>query len=182
MIHLMRRMASLSVCPLLLVFVVHLRAQLVTLNATSLNFGNQAITSSSSKSIRLTNTGTSPLIITSISQPGAPFLETSDCPLSPALLAPHAHCTISVTYCPTNTARSSGLISIAGNPCREHTDDFAERHGSRARKFCPYEYQRWSEAMPLERHQTRTIRQIKRDKLNELRRFRESFRSRFWLS
>ena len=112
--HSMRRMASLSVCALLLVLVVHVRAQLVTLNATSLNFGNQAITSSSSKSIRLTNTGTSPLIITSILQPGAPFLETSDCPLSPALLVPHAHCTISVTYSPTNTARSSGFISIAG--------------------------------------------------------------------
>jgi hypothetical protein len=114
--HLLRRMVSLSVRVLLLVFVVHLRAQLVTLNATSLNFGNQAITSSSSKSIRLKNTGTSPQIITSISQPGAPFLETSDCPLSPALLAPHAHCTIRVRYCPTNTARSSGLISIAAIP------------------------------------------------------------------
>ena len=113
--HLMRRPALLSVCSLLLGLVSQLRAQGVTLSTTKLNFGNQAIARSAVKSVRFTNTGTSPLIITSISQPGAPFSAASNCPLSPALLAPHASCSIAVTFNPANTASSAGSISVAGD-------------------------------------------------------------------
>lgn len=113
--HLMCRPALLSVCSLLLGFVAQLGAQGFTLSTTRLNFGNQAIARSAVKSVRFTNTGTSPLIITSISQPGAPFSAASNCPLSPALLAPHASCSIAVTFHPANTASSAGSISITGN-------------------------------------------------------------------
>ena|ERR1700676_4183831 len=113
--HLTRRPALISVCSLLLGLVAQLGAQGVTLSTTRLNFGDQAIARSAAKSVRLTNTGASQLIITSISQPGAPFSGTSNCPLSPALLAPHASCSITVTFSPTNAARFAGSILVAGN-------------------------------------------------------------------
>jgi hypothetical protein len=113
--HLMRQHVLLSVCSLLLGFVTQLGAQGVTLSTTRLNFGNQAVARNSAKSVLLTNTGDSQLIITSISQLGAPFSTTSNCPLSPALLVPHASCSITVTFSPTNAARFAGSISIAGN-------------------------------------------------------------------
>lgn len=113
--HWTRRPALLSVCSVLLGFVAELGAQGVTLSATRLNFSNQSVARNSAKTVRLTNTGASQLIITSISQSGAPFSSTSNCPLSPALLVPHASCSITVSFSPTSGGRFVGSISVAGN-------------------------------------------------------------------
>src|SRR5258708_14002959 len=114
-----RRPASLWVCLLLLTCAAPLRAQAVNLNTTSLGFSYVAISNSSSKSVRLTTTGNSPLVITSISQPSAPFAESTLagalCHLLPATLAPRAYCTITVTFSPTSTGSFTGSVSIADN-------------------------------------------------------------------
>jgi hypothetical protein len=93
-------------------------AQTVSLSPSQLNFGSQAVgTTSSVRSARLTNTGTAPLVISSITPPSAPspFSMSHNCPLSPAVLAPNAHCTISVVFSPVSTGSMMGSISIADN-------------------------------------------------------------------
>jgi len=111
-----RLVFSLSLLFLFLVPATLLHAQTVSLSTTSLNFGNQAIgTTSAARSVRLTNTGTAPLVINSISAPSAPFSESDNCPLTPASLASQAYCTITATFAPATTGSFSGSISIADN-------------------------------------------------------------------
>jgi hypothetical protein len=116
-----RRLASISVCLILLGCVTQLRAQIASLSTKSLSFGSQVIATTPQKNVVLRNTGTSPLVIQSISQPSAPFSESSPpgdlCNLLPATLAPKASCTLTVTFSPTSTGSfSQGFsISIADN-------------------------------------------------------------------
>lgn len=88
-----RRLVLASVCLLVLGSATHLHAQAVSLSTTNHGFGNVAVGTSSTKSVRLTNSGTASLVITSISQPSAPFSEPNNCPSPTASLAPHAFCT-----------------------------------------------------------------------------------------
>ena len=85
-----RRLASISVCLILLGCVMQLRAQIASLSTKSLSFGSQVIATTPQKNVVLRNTGTSPLVIQSISQPSAPFSESSPpgdlCNLLPATL------------------------------------------------------------------------------------------------
>ena len=116
-----RRLASMSACLFLMTCVALLRAQVATLSTKSLSYGGEVIASSTQKTVLLRNTGTSPLLITSISQPSAPFSESSPagdpCNSLPATLAPKASCTLTVTFSPTSTGSfSKGFtISIADN-------------------------------------------------------------------
>src|SRR5207248_1914558 len=91
----------------------------VTLSPTSLTFATQALnTASAAQTVTLTNSGTTPLTITSISDTGAnagDFTETTTCPLSPSALAAGANCTISVTFKPTATGSRTASLSIADN-------------------------------------------------------------------
>jgi hypothetical protein len=90
-------------------------AQSVALNTENLNFGNQAIqTTSSSKSVTVQNTGTAGLQIASITS-NAPFAETNNCPVPPASLAPGSRCRISVEFSPITIGNLTGSISIADN-------------------------------------------------------------------
>jgi hypothetical protein len=87
-------------------------APAVTLSASSLSFSAQAVgTSSGPLPVTLTNSGTAPLSITSIS-PGGDFAETNTCGSSIAILA---NCTISVTFIPTLTGSRTGSVSIVDN-------------------------------------------------------------------
>lgn len=92
---------------------------LVSLNPTSLNFGNVAVGSvSSAQTATLTNSGTASLSITSISIGGASpsdFAQTNTCPTGSNTLAAGASCTISVTFTPAAAASYSATISIADN-------------------------------------------------------------------
>lgn len=91
----------------------------VTLNPTSLSFGNQNVgTTSAAKSVALTNSGTAALIITSITVTGTnagDFTQSNTCPISPATLASGANCTISVTFTPSATGARSASVSISDN-------------------------------------------------------------------
>lgn len=94
-------------------------APAVTLNPTSVSFGNQTVgTTSGTRAVTLTNSGTASLTITNISLTGtnaSDFAQTSTCPLSPSTLAAGANCTISVTFTPAATGTRSASISIADN-------------------------------------------------------------------
>src|SRR3989454_623555 len=77
-------------------------APAVTLSATSIPFGNQAVgTASAAQVIGLTNSGTATLTITSIAITGAnsgDFSQTNTCGAS---VAAGANCSVSVTFKPT---------------------------------------------------------------------------------
>ncbi len=87
----------------------------VSLNPTSLSFGNQlAGTTSAPQTVTLTNSGTGALgniVITSSSQM---FKVSSNCPVSPATLAVGSNCAIQVTFSPSlGGGAESGTIQIA---------------------------------------------------------------------
>jgi uncharacterized protein YjdB len=111
--YLTRRPASLCVFLLLMTAAALLRAQSISLSTKNLSYGNQAITTSVSKSVVLTNTGSAALIITSITKPGAPFTEGDNCPIGGTGLPKHATCTLNVSFSPTIIGSFSGSISIA---------------------------------------------------------------------
>lgn len=84
-----------------------------TLSADTLTFSRQFEgTTSAAESIRLSNSGTATLSITSIAATGD-FAETNTCT---ATLAPGASCKISVTFMPgANTGDLAGTLSVTDN-------------------------------------------------------------------
>ena len=98
---------------------------LASLSPTSLSFGTVSSGKSSSPKIAtLTNTGTSPLIISNIgftgSNPGN-FSLTNTCPGSSSSLAPGAKCTISVTFNSGGRAVSANLTVADNTQAGTHT-------------------------------------------------------------
>jgi hypothetical protein len=84
----------------------------VTLSPSSLNFGGQAVgTTSAPQSITLTNTGSAPLNVTSISVQGD-FAQNNTC-ITP--IQAGSNCGISVTFTPTVSGTRSGVVTIADN-------------------------------------------------------------------
>lgn len=89
---------------------------------TPLNFPAQIIgTTSAAQTVTISNTGTAPLLIASISTIGD-FAATSNCPIAPATLAngtpPLNQCTINVTFTPTSlqpAARVGTLLLATAN-------------------------------------------------------------------
>ena len=86
----------------------------VSVNPSSLNFGNEALgTSSAAQTATLTNNQSTPLTLTSITSNLADFTYTTTCPLSPSTLAAGASCTASITFTPTALGTRSGTFSFA---------------------------------------------------------------------
>jgi hypothetical protein len=78
--------------------------------ATSLNFANQVVgTTSAPNSVSLTNTGNATLHIASIGV-GGDFAQTNNCGPS---VAPGTSCTVSVTFTPTAKGDRTGSFTIA---------------------------------------------------------------------
>jgi len=91
---------------------VLLQVPTVSLSPSSLNFGPQAIgTTSSPQTVRLANSGSATLSISSIMTQGD-FAETNSCG---ATLAPGAGCDISVTFTPTAGGNRAGELALADN-------------------------------------------------------------------
>jgi mono/diheme cytochrome c family protein len=85
-------------------------APAVTLNPTSLAFGNQTTgTTSTARTITLTNSGSAALGITSITPSGTGFVVTNNCPAS---LAANASCTINVTFAPSSVMSYTGGVTL----------------------------------------------------------------------
>jgi archaellum component FlaF (FlaF/FlaG flagellin family) len=92
-------------------------APLVSLNPTLVNFGNQNVGSSSSaQAVTLTNSGTTPLGISSITITGtnaSDFAETSTCPGGSSQLSAGSSCTINVTFSPAASGSRSASLTFA---------------------------------------------------------------------
>ncbi len=94
----------------------------VSLSATSLAFGNVPInTISAPQTVTVTNTGTVPLVFTSITMGGANpgrFPQTNNCG---AGLAPNASCTVSITFQPNRRVARSATLTIRSNAVNSPT-------------------------------------------------------------
>jgi FG-GAP-like repeat/Abnormal spindle-like microcephaly-assoc'd, ASPM-SPD-2-Hydin/FG-GAP repeat len=89
-----------------------LQGPTATLSLTGLSFGPQlALTTSGPQTVTLSNTGSTPLIITSIATSGD-FAQTNTCGVSVEF---GASCTISVTFTPTAAGTRVGAITIIDN-------------------------------------------------------------------
>ena len=87
----------------------------IAFNPTSLAFGPQLITTTSAAmSVMLTNPGTGPLTINSISASGD-FAQTNNCPMSPTTLPALGMCTINVTFTPTAGGARTGTLTFTDN-------------------------------------------------------------------
>lgn len=84
----------------------------VTLNPTSLNFGNVTVgVTSAAQNVTLTNNQNVSLTINSITTSGD-YAQTNNCGTS---LAANASCTISVTFTPTVSGTRTGTLSVNDN-------------------------------------------------------------------
>ena len=84
----------------------------VGLSPASLTFSSQALnTTSAPQSITLTNTGTAPLSVNSVSSSGD-FAQTNTCTTN---VAAGSACTITVTFTPTASGTRTGTITIVDN-------------------------------------------------------------------
>jgi len=90
-----------------------------TIQPTSLAFGNQVVTTSSTpQAVTITSTGTAPLLISSIVVSGinpADFPQANNCPLAPTGLGPGQNCQIFVTFAPTAYGARSAALNITAN-------------------------------------------------------------------
>ena len=84
----------------------------MTLSPTSLTFGNQpAQTASTAQTITVTNNGTVPLVISSLSTSGD-FTETDNCV---GTLAANGSCQVQVIFAPTATGTRTGVLTVFAN-------------------------------------------------------------------
>jgi hypothetical protein len=91
----------------------------VTLSPTGINFGMQQVGGLYPiPQVQLTNSGTGPLTISSISQTGnnpGDFSQSNNCPISPNTLAATSHCTFALDFTPAHLGPLSAAISISDN-------------------------------------------------------------------
>jgi uncharacterized repeat protein (TIGR03803 family) len=88
-------------------------APVVTLSPTWLSFGNVVIdTTSTAKTVTLTNSGTATLNISSITVSGGFAIFANTCG---ATLAPGKKCKVSITFTPTQLGKLSGTLTFVDN-------------------------------------------------------------------
>ncbi|MEK7755439.1 MAG: SBBP repeat-containing protein, partial [Acidobacteriota bacterium] len=103
-------------------FVVKIAGPMATLNPASLSFGNQGVgTTSAPRTVILANSGTAPLIISTVTLTGShpgDFNKTGDT-CAGATVAPGNTCTMRVNFAPTAIGvRSAALTLTAHAPAR----------------------------------------------------------------
>lgn len=104
--------SALLACVAALAFVPAF-SQTVTVNPTSVSFGNQAVgTSSSVHNVKLKNGQSSAITISSISTNLADYGQTNNCPMSPATLAAGASCAISITFTPSAQGSRNATLTV----------------------------------------------------------------------
>lgn len=86
----------------------------IVVSPSSLSFGAQLVgTTSSALLAKVANHGAAAATV-GVAVSGD-FLQTSDCPVSPATLAPATSCNISVTFKPTETGARNGSVTVSDN-------------------------------------------------------------------
>ena len=87
-----------------------------TLSSYRLNFGKQGHgTTSAPEGVKLTNTGATPLALSTLTASGNFALDPSTTCANGETLAPRASCMIDVTFTPTTTGAQSGSVVITDN-------------------------------------------------------------------
>jgi len=86
-------------------------APVISFSASNVNFGRIAVGSSATNSITLTNIGSAPLTITSMTTSGD-FSQTNACS---GYVPSGQSCTINVTFTPVLSGNRSGLLSVSDN-------------------------------------------------------------------
>lgn len=85
----------------------------ITVSPTSLTFPPTTVgATSAAQTVTMTNSGTTPLVVSSITAPSTEFSMTQSCV---ATWAPGATCAISLRYAPTAVGNASGNLTIASN-------------------------------------------------------------------
>ena len=88
------------------------QAPRLTANPASLNFGSQAVnTTSAAQAVTLTNTGSAAATVSSIATSGD-FSQTNTCGTS---IAAGASCTVNVSFRPTASGTRTGTLTVSGN-------------------------------------------------------------------
>ena len=87
-------------------------APVVSLSATTLAFGTQLITTSATKPITLTNTGSATLTFTTFATTGVAYYQTNTCGSS---LSAGQSCVINAGFTPGSAGPLTGAISIVSN-------------------------------------------------------------------
>jgi Divergent InlB B-repeat domain/Abnormal spindle-like microcephaly-assoc'd, ASPM-SPD-2-Hydin len=84
----------------------------VSFSPTSLDFGTiDPGTTSGAQSVTLTNNQTTALTVTRV-QTSGDYLQTNNCPVSPASLAAGKNCTIQITFTPTSSGATPGALTV----------------------------------------------------------------------
>ena len=87
----------------------------VAFSPPGLDFGPVSMgTTSSGRTVQLTNSGSAALTITSVTASGD-FQSTDNCPRGPATLAAGNSCTITVTFTPTAPGARTGTLTVTDN-------------------------------------------------------------------
>jgi hypothetical protein len=84
----------------------------LTVNPLNVNFGNVSVGSTASRSVTLTNTGNSNLMISHTALTGANLSLSGG---SPVTLSPSQSITLTVQYSPTSAASTAGSLAIVSN-------------------------------------------------------------------
>lgn len=94
-------------------------AATLTITPNSVDFGNQAVGSTSSEqTVTLANTGSSPLDVTALTAPTTPFARTGtgSCAATlPITIAGGASCTLTYTFAPTAAGPASQPLTVTAN-------------------------------------------------------------------
>jgi hypothetical protein len=88
---------------------------IANISTATVAFGGVPITVSKSSNVVVTNTGSGPLTLSSISISGQGFTRTDNCGALPTSLAPNAKCTVTVAFKPGATGSISGALTISHN-------------------------------------------------------------------
>lgn len=87
-----------------------------SVSPNSLNFGNQKTnTTSAAKTVTVTNSGTTPLTLSSVTISGNFAIASGTTCAHGTVLAPSAHCAINVTFKPTSKGSKSGTLTVTDN-------------------------------------------------------------------
>jgi len=89
---------------------------IASLSPNSVNFGNQRTnTPSTAKSVTLTNTGSTPLILSSLGVSGNFALAAGTSCTKTTTLQPGGNCALKITFTPTSRGSKSGAVTIEDN-------------------------------------------------------------------
>ena len=91
----------------------------VTLSAVVSSFGAQLVgVKSDALSVKVTNAGTAPLLISTFRIDGddaADFAQAADCPVSPDAIPPGGSCTVYLAFTPSKAGPETARFSIGDN-------------------------------------------------------------------